>query len=387
MVRVASSETSDVIRRHSALLLVLLLGTGSLAGCFEDGADSGDGADSPEFPEGHDPARLVIDDGSPLIYYSGIEVILHEDGGWRELSSEFCGGDWCILRDEEEPVWIEERLGEGVDGPLEVGAAPGMHGPRVIYYTITDWVADAGAACIGRAVNHGTATAPEWVDDGTPVICSTEESVEAGDAFAIDAAVFETPAGGLWMVYGSHWSGIWIVELNATTGHLAEHAGDGWSEGDVHSDENPNGSYHHVAVGPERAQPGDEDGFLGGSIEAAYVHEREGKYYLFVNWYSCCMGVDSEYEIRVGVSDSPIGPFIDRSGTPMLDGGGTLVLGSEGRFIGPGHAGIHTLASGIDVFSFHFYDGESDGVGSIAIRELDWDAEGWPVVTGRVPDL
>jgi len=63
----------------------------------------------------------------------------------------------------------------------------------------------------------------------------------------------------------------------------------------------------------------------------------------------------------------------------MLHGGGTRVLGSEGRFIGPGHAGI-VRDDGHEWFSFHFYDGDNRGRPTLAVRRLTWDREGWPRV-------
>ena len=37
------------------------------------------------------------------------------------------------------------------------------------------------------------------------------------------------------------------------------------------------------------------------------------KWLLFVNWYACCNGKDSTYEIRVGMADTPSGPFSDQA--------------------------------------------------------------------------
>ena len=96
------------------------------------------------------------------------------------------------------------------------------------------------------------------------------------------------------------------------------------------------------------------------------------------------MGVDSTYEIHIGKSKTgPKGPFYDKSGRNMLDGRGTLLLGSEGRYIGPGHASIFTVDE-TDWFSYHYYDGEEDGIPWIETRELLWMQEGdeiWPKVT------
>jgi len=60
----------------------------------------------------------------------------------------------------------------------------------------------------------------------------------------------------------------------------------------------------------------------------------------------------------------------------MLQGGGTKFLGSEGSFIGPGHAGI----SGEGWFSCHFYDGKRGGRSTLAIRKLGWTEDGWPAL-------
>jgi len=72
----------------------------------------------------------------------------------------------------------------------------------------------------------------------------------------------------------------------------------------------------------------------------------------------------------------------------MAKGGGTLFVESEGRFIGPGHAGIDTYVDSRGqtrhVFTRHFYDGEDDGHSKLHARELIWDDQAWPVLTDRV---
>ena len=46
-------------------------------------------------------------------------------------------------------------------------------------------------------------------------------------------------------------------------------------------------------------------------IEASFMHKHEGFYYLFVNWFGCCDGVDSTYEIHMGWSETRSGRKVE----------------------------------------------------------------------------
>jgi len=109
-------------------------------------------------------------------------------------------------------------------------------------------------------------------------------------------------------------------------------------------------------------EEGEELGIEFTDIEAPYIHYRDGYYYLFANWGSCCNGTDSTYRIVVGRSEEVEGPYFDKRGRDMIDAGGSTVLRPRPnrRIVGPGHAGI--LRGGLsgnenrDYLSFHFYD-------------------------------
>jgi arabinan endo-1,5-alpha-L-arabinosidase len=63
----------------------------------------------------------------------------------------------------------------------------------------------------------------------------------------------------------------------------------------------------------------------------------------------------------------------------MAQGGGSLLLETEGTSIGPGHAGI--IQEGTNFWmSLHFYDGNDRGRSKLVIHRLTWDELGWPVV-------
>ena len=75
---------------------------------------------------------------------------------------------------------------------------------------------------------------------------------------------------------------------------------------------------------------------------------------------------------------------MDSAGRDMLANGGDVFLHSQGRFIGPGHAGIYQ-ENGTNWFSFHFYDGDRHGLASIGVRQLVWATNGWPALVTAKP--
>lgn len=110
---------------------------------------------------------------------------------------------------------------------------------------------------------------------------------------------------------------------------------------------------------------------------------RKGAYfYLFVSFDFCCRGVESDYNIRVGRSESVTGPYIDRDGKAMLDGGGTLLLSGSKRWRGPGHNGIYTDST-TDWLVYHAYDADQIGISKLRIEALVWDADGWPIAPSQ----
>ena len=146
--------------------------------------------------------------------------------------------------------------------------------------------------------------------------------------------------------------------------------------------------YFHLANGPNFHYDGSRviDPEDGEWIEAPFMYKREHYYYLFANWYSCCMGSESTYQIIVGRSESPLGPFKDKKGINLLDGGGEVFLKTSRDLIGPGHAGIFrytSLADGSlkEAFSFHYYPENEEPWATIKAFILEWSYDGWPLLT------
>jgi arabinan endo-1,5-alpha-L-arabinosidase len=181
-----------------------------------------------------------------------------------------------------------------------------------------------------------------WTDHGIVV-----QSKDTDTFNAIDPAVISTESGELWLSFGSFWTGIKLIQLDPATGKRIS----------------PQSPMHALAH---------QD-----AIEAPHIYPHDGYYYLFLNWGICCRGVNSTYNIRVGRSPSITGPYLDKQGTDLLHGGGTLVLGSDGPFIGPGHPNVLFDANRF-WFSCHFYDATHRGRSRLAICPLSWDDDGWP---------
>jgi arabinan endo-1,5-alpha-L-arabinosidase len=165
------------------------------------------------------------------------------------------------------------------------------------------------------------------------------------DCDAIDPA-FLYAKGRLWLSYGTYFGFIRMVELDPKTGNRLA----GNKPVDVAID-----------------------------MEATDLMYRDGWYYLLGTHGTCCDGANSTYNIRVGRSRNPTGPYVDNMGIPLLKGGGKLVAGASNRHIGLGHFGLLDLGHDVQKFSMHYEaDMDRDGRSVLDIRPLMWK-DGWPV--------
>jgi arabinan endo-1,5-alpha-L-arabinosidase len=232
-----------------------------------------------------------------------------------------------------------------------------FNGKWHLYYSVSTFGKNRSG--IGLATNvtlDSTRPDYKWKDEGLVV-----ESNATDDYNAIDPNVF-LDGKHAWLSFGSFWSGIKIRALDPLTGKAQESAADAPPLTSIAS--RPRG------------------GEIRGAIEAPFIIRRGGYCYLFVSFDICCRGVDSTYNIRVGRSRDPLGPYFDRDGKAMLEGGGTLVLAGAGRWRGPGHNAL-LREKDKDWLVFHAYDAEQNGAPTLRIEKLSWDAEGWPSITAK----
>jgi arabinan endo-1,5-alpha-L-arabinosidase len=219
------------------------------------------------------------------------------------------------------------------------------NGLYYLYYSVSTFGSNSSA--IGLATSR-TARAGSWTDRGL-----VYSSRGGGDFNAIDPNLTVDTGGRWWLAFGSWWTGIKMVQLDPATGKP-------------------------LAANPARLSLASRTSTALG-IEAPFVFRHGGFYYLFVSWDLCCRGVDSTYRVMVGRSTSVTGPYTDRAGVPMASGGGTELVATHGRFVGPGGQSVVT-DSGQDLLVYHYYDGADRGIPKLAVNLLGWDAAGWPVL-------
>jgi len=160
-----------------------------------------------------------------------------------------------------------------------------------------------------------------WVDKG--IVISTTESSTFN---ALDPCPVTTPTGDRYLCLGSHWSGIKIIRLGA--------------DGKAHPTET---TMSNLAR---------KDNAASSAIEAGAIYpgvkNGEAGYWLYVNWGSGLgQQQNATYEVRVGWSTNIRGPYLDKQGNDMFNGGGTVFMKNKETFsldnstrIGRGHVGI-----------------------------------------------
>lgn len=114
-------------------------------------------------------------------------------------------------------------------------------------------------------------------------------------------------------------------------------------------------------------------------MEGPYIVRHGRYYYLFASYDQCCAGVNSTYRIRAGRATKVTGPYVDSTGTPLLEGGGDLLLEGHGRSIGTGGESIFK-DRGRDVLAYHYYDAADNGTPKLGLNTLSWTKNGWPTL-------
>ena len=259
--------------------------------------------------------------------------------------------------------WWAAKNTTGGSGRTDIWAPSVMYanGLYYQYYSIpiydTPGVAgtNKGAEAVIALATSPSPAGP-WIDAGQIIAsCGTTAGCTTGFN-AIDPAPYIDSSGKWWLAFGSWEDGIHVLALDPATGlRLASDS-----------------TLYTIA---RRGTAGEE-----GSYIFPWTIGGTTWYYYFASINVCCAGTNSYYRIVVGRSTSPTGPYLDRGGLDLLDGGGTVLLSSHGHIYGPGGQSVMKVGSQ-PLLVYHYYDGNAGGAPRLGLNSLSFDADGWPSVT------
>ncbi len=199
----------------------------------------------------------------------------------------------------------------------------------------------------------------QWKDEG----CLVASKEKRDNWNAIDPCLVVDDNDQMWMTWGSFWDGIQIAEAPLSPSEASTIARR-YRLNDPNAPENPTSQ------------------FAGrNAIEAPFILKHDGWYYLFVSWDYCCRGAKSNYRVAVGRSKTVDGPYTDREGKPMTEGGGTLFIeGDKHEFEAAGHCAAYDLPTGGTIFICHGYSTKMNGASILIQKEIKWTSDGWPTL-------
>jgi len=296
----------------------------------------------------HDPGTMIKDGTNYFIYGDGqgISGIKSTDlRNWSITPAVFLASP---------PAWTTNDI-PAFTGYFWAPDIAYFNGRYNLYYAASQWGTRNSAIGV---VTSPSLTSPVWTDQGKVVesYYPAKANTDTIQFNCIDPSILVAANGTVWMSYGSYSDGIVVTQINPTTGLRL----------------NPTSLGTKVASSTAT--------YDQNTTEGSCLYQRGGYYYLFLNYGGCCAGADSTYNIRVGRSSTVTGPYFDKNNNNMLTGGGTMLLESTARFIGPGHPAIMN-DNGTNWFTYHYYDGNNNGTATVGMNRLYWSTDGWPVLT------
>ena len=260
---------------------------------------------------------------------------------------------------DKNPAWVKDAL---PDFKGDIWA------PDIIYYKDRFHLFYACNAQPGKphaAIGHASSPTLnpknpgyKWTDHGKIV-----QSVLNRDLWqAIDPNIIVDEKGNPWFIFGSFWDGIKAVKMTDDMMKLK------WPE-----------EWHSISRRPS-TQKLYNYGLEDSQTEGAFIYKHGDYYYQFVSFDMCCRGLNSNYHLVVGRSKTVTGPYLDRAGFSMMDGGGTVVaIGDGKRWAALGHNAVYKM-DGKELLVAHGYSIPDNGISTLIVTELKWDGQDWPII-------
>ena len=282
----------------------------------------------------------------PVIARYGNEWYVYCTGSRVRLKRSANGTTWSDIGSALPaiPSWVTQYVPNFSGSDVWAPDIFYYNGTWYLYYAVSTFGSNTSA--IGLATNktlNPSESGYSWQDRGVVISSNSSNNYNC-----IDPNVVLDKDGSPWLSFGSFWSGIKLVKLDPATMKPASGA-----------------TLYSIASRPSTA------------IEAPFIVYRNGYFYLFVSFDLCCQGVNSTYKIMVGRSQNLTGPYVDKNGVSMMNGGGTLIDAGSTRWIGPGHCAVYQSGN-TAILVNHAYDAWNNGFATLQIRPLYWDSAGWP---------
>lgn len=309
---------------------------------------------SGDFQGTHDPSIIKAGD-TWYVFATGKT----KDGGQFQIRCSADLKEWkfCGQVFDQIPEWIHK------DSPGTVDLwAPDIsyeEGVFRLYYAYSLFGKNtSGIALATNKTLDRNSPDYKWVDRGLVL-----RSLASDDFNAIDPNFVLDAQGHAWLAFGSFWSGIKMRRLDERTGMLAQKDTKLYSLASRAKPAN--------ALPAPAGLPPDWE-----AVEAPFIVHHGRYYYLFVSWDLCCRGTKSTYRTMVGRATKVTGPYLDKEGKAMAEGGGSEVLAANQRWLGPGGESILMQPGGGDLIVFHAYDAKT-GKPALQISTITWTGD-WP---------
>lgn len=187
-----------------------------------------------------------------------------------------------VFDDTNRPTWATATSG------LWAPDIRYIDGRYVMYFTVTDTTLNPGD---DSAIGVATSSSPvgPWTPSAAPVVAPrTRPGTDPADRdflWTFDPSGFTDVDGKRYLYFGSYNGGVWVSRVSA----------DGLT-----------------AVGKPKLVA------IDNKFEGSYVVRHGGYYYLMASSANCCAGPATGYSVFSGRSRSPVGPFVDADGIPLV---------------------------------------------------------------------
>lgn len=364
----------------------------------------------------HDPSIIKLDDGSYYIIGSHLGAARSDDlGSWTPTANSNAGTknttffkdiytDLAVPAAWSSPsnanydlsgnLWAPDIVynevmekycmylsinGDNYKSSIVLCTADNIDGP----YTYVDTIVYSGFNN-SSTFNYSKTDVPKVLGDNPDLSRYLDSKGEWNPNYgtnAIDPAVFYDENGSLWMIYGSWFGGLFMLDLDENTG-LRDYTVKYDTVADV-SD-----AYMGIKA-------------AGGhwvSGEGPYIEYMEdpntgkGYYYLFVSYG--CFNNDGGYNMRIFRSSSPTGPYVDQKGNSAIyTKGGNNIGGNVGMRLmsnyqwncndrpnkAQGHNSVLMDDDGKLFVIYHNKFNDNYGFHEVRVHQLIMNSDGWPV--------